>query len=485
MKGYQQGLSDGKRLKTESQSESKTNTDRACFTRQDLRASAAGSYVDHSQANSIGQGGDSVLSQEECDQARQVCMPPGGEKRHERHLVAFMTPILTERLLPVFPSHIILVNTEEYSWIRQPSGRKKLNVTPDGMICPEYLVQFRGAYENAPLPECNFGQLATFSTRKSVVAVLDAKVELDDSGRGDFISYLKLLSANDNHGTVIMKGFVHDHQHCDLMTAINGNIVQQTHFSWTTPGSLDLLKNYLSGSENNWHNGLVAMCRALNVNLDMLGCDSVGRLKTYKESCILGAGAFGRVFKVRQDAEANVQALKVVVGTATSCQELQEEFEIISSMKGVEPYVVGVVAHSFRSVVLAEDFVAAAYLMPSAGKPFSNWEDLDDTDCKLILVSLSELHAKLQIHGDARYRNVIRYQVPGQHREATNYRWVDFRSGPFSSFAVTRDVTAFLLSVFRRGNEDAVSEYAKFVNIWTEGVRREAAIALWSTATMV
>jgi hypothetical protein len=41
-----------------------------------------------------------------------------------------------------------------------------------------------------------------------------------------------------------------------------------------------------------------------------------------------------------------------------------------------------------------------------------------------------------------------------------------------------------LIDELKEGNEDAVREYAKFANRWTEEVRREAAIALWSTATM-
>ena len=438
-------------------------------------ASIAGCYVDHSQANSIGKGGDSVLSQEESKRAQQACMLSGGEKRDDkRHLVAFMMPILNERLLPVFPDHNILVNTH------QPSGKKNRTVTADGMICPRYLVQFRGAYDGAPHPECNCGQLAVFSTRESVVAVFDTKVTLNDSGRGDLISYLNLLSAHDKPGTlIIVKGFVHDHQHCDLMTSINGTIVQQTHFSWTTPGSLDLLKNYLRGPEDIWHEGLVAMCSALNVTLDMSGCDSVGRLTSYKESCILGAGAFGRVFKVLRVAGEHVMALKVVMGDVERSKNLEEEFEIISLLKDVEPYVVGVVADSFRSVVLSGGLFAAAYLMPTVGKPFNYWEDLDDMDCKQILVSLSELHAKSYVHGDARFRNVICYQLPGQPKKATDYRWVDFRNEIYSSFAVIRDVTMFLDSVQRQYDENAVSNYAKYVNKWTEEVRREAVIALW------
>eukprot|EP01031_Cornospumella_fuschlensis_P040165 gene40165-48945_t len=100
--------------------------------------------------------------------------------RHEQFLVAFMTPLLVEKLLSKFPASLglKLVNSEEYSWVPQSANVVANYLAPDQFVCPHYLIKF--------MPPSN--------TRDSLILIADAKKKLDDKGQGEFMKYLEQIS---------------------------------------------------------------------------------------------------------------------------------------------------------------------------------------------------------------------------------------------------------------------------------------------------
>lgn len=63
--------------------------------------------------------------------------------RNESYLVAFLTPHLNAKLIPVLPAEYTLINVEKYSRMPQSSEPKETRLTPDQLICPHYLVCYR------------------------------------------------------------------------------------------------------------------------------------------------------------------------------------------------------------------------------------------------------------------------------------------------------------------------------------------------------
>lgn len=90
--------------------------------------------------------GEPFLTEVESSNAKSTA----SNNSHERHLVAYMTPILKNKLMSIFPDNYVLCNSEEYAWIPQSSKLRKNDINPDQFICSRYLVQFRSPYKNAP-----------------------------------------------------------------------------------------------------------------------------------------------------------------------------------------------------------------------------------------------------------------------------------------------------------------------------------------------
>jgi hypothetical protein len=180
-------------------------------------------------------------------------------------------------------------------------------------------------------------------------------------------------------------------------------------------------------------------------------------------------------------------ALKLVLGEDESI-ELKSEYEAISQLPaGVAQHTVGVVADSYFTPPLQQPppLPVAAYLMPIVGQPFHHWEDIPEAAGKLMLESLSELHASGLVHGDARYRNVVYVElaVPAGPLNSTNYRWVDFRSVGFSTSASIRhDVNSFLQSMERTASPAAVTLYGDqaYRNTWSPEERIQTVGQLWT-----
>ncbi len=420
--------------------------------------------------------GQSFLTEAERDAAHASILPD----KHERHLVAHMTPIFLERLMSSLPNDYVLVNSEEYPWI-PPSSDLKINYTaPDHFVSPHYLVRFRPPYNNAP-NNGEYGTFPVFTARRSLVAIGHATKKLDNKGEGEFMQFLEAISFSSTpHEIIVARGFVYDWETCSLMTAINGNITQITTVKWVTPGSYALVRNYFRHYEKEWHECLQMACTAMGV--------SVPRYSTINGTCgqcVLGVGDSGRVFLV-QRGEQHL-ALKLVLGE-DCCNELASEFELIGGLPAeVQTSVVGVVADSLWTGSLPrqnqDPLPAAAFLMSTIGIPFLHPSEVTDEYGPLILESLSDLHASNICHSDARYKNVVRLEDAGPPKRV-EFRWIDLRTcGRASAFKFVSDLTTFFQSIDRPFNRDAVAQYAETTarGTWASTQeRRLSARQLWN-----
>jgi hypothetical protein len=426
--------------------------------------------------------GKSFLTEAERDAARVII---NSADKHERHLVAFMTPILQERLMSTVPNGHVLVNSEEYSWVPQSAGLKANYLTPDHFIAPHYLVEFRPPYKNAP--PCAGGEYGTFpvfNARRSFVAIGDAKKKLDYTAQGEFTKYLEALSypdSNDQGATI--RGFVYDWEKCCLMTACRGRILQITVVQWTTPGSLDVIRSYFSFGDykKHFHDGLQLACSHLGVTLPRYSSGPVGKCG----QCVLGAGAFGTVFEVLRGEER--LALKLAL-YEEECTALSSEFDrakwlpadALSSVIGVvkDSMFMGSIGRGAEGGPVS----VAAFLMSTVGIPFSHVDNVKDEYGPLILESLSNLHAAGVSHGDARYKNVVRLEHEGPPKRV-EFRWIDLRTRDVvSTVQFKKDITMFFKSIGRLYDENAVSVFARTTanNLWANvDARHSAARELW------
>lgn len=410
--------------------------------------------------------------------------------KHERYLVAYMTPIFQEKLMTVFPDHYVLVNSEEYPWLPQSANFKINYLAPDQLIAPHYLVNFRTPYKNAPaIADGEYGTFPVINAKKSIVAICDAKKVLNSTGEGDFMKLLECLTyPEDCYSFIVVRGFVYDWQSCMLMTAINGSISQITAVKWTTDGSYDLIRNYFKDYEKDWDNALTSACQVLNVSLPHFSSTMVPTGGS--SSCILGAGAFGRVFKVIRNIQGENQdeipqqfALKLVIGE--NCRELDNEYEVamgLTSVSSIQDFIIRPIAGSLRKDVCGtNNLPMSAFLMDSIGEPFHHHDDITDGIGRLILESLSNLHAANVSHNDARYKNVVSIKVNGSQK----LRWIDLGRCSFgSAVKFEKDIVTFFQSVEQVFDEKAVRQYAEktFRNEWRDAAERHRAVrSLWTT----
>lgn len=427
--------------------------------------------------------GQPFLTEAERDEAHASILPD----KHERHLVAHMTPIFLERLMSSLPNHFVLVNSEEYAWIPQSADLKSNYTAPDHFVSPHYLVRFRPPYTNAP-NNGEYGIFPVFNARRSLIAIGDAKKNLNNHGEGEFMKFLESVSfSSAAHEIIVARGFVYDWEKCSLMTAVNSNITQITTVKWVTPGSHALICNYFQEFERDWDSCLRVACEGMAVSVPRYSTANVAA-DAY-EQCILGAGASGRVFVVLRDVRDGppVQlAMKLVLGDEC-CEELASEFELIKGLPvEVQSCVVGVEADSlWRGALVRENQIplsVSAFLMSTIGKPFSHPSEVSDAFGPLVLESLSELHAAKISHNDARYKNVVRIDIVGPPKKVM-FRWIDLRTcGLATSVKFASDVRTFFESINRQFNKAAVLQYADRIvqNAWNNPEeRRHAARQLW------
>ncbi len=207
-----------------------------------LKETLGRDYIEYPRSN-----GPSFLSTAE-QVAAAASMVREGEPRHERHLVAHLTPILEDRLLSVFGAgnHCVLVNSEEFTWLPQGFQLKKPYLAPDQFVAPHNLVEFCSPHDNAPQAGeyAQYGRFNDMSARRGIFAIFDAKVKVNDKALGEFVEYLTIVARNDGRGRVTIKGMLYDATEVILITAQLGLILTLTRCRWTDAGSLNTICDY-------------------------------------------------------------------------------------------------------------------------------------------------------------------------------------------------------------------------------------------------
>ena len=206
------------------------------------------------------------------------------------------------------------------------------------------------------------------------------------------------------------------------------------------------------------------------------------------ERCaFLGAGGYGRVFKVKHNTTEIIYALKIVLFSqnekteAAAVRQLVElEYQKLEKLAG-SPRVVNVETHSLRVIMKDEFELGAGYLMCDVGTPVLpancyKRNKLTKTG-KDIIESLFEMQSTDGIaHGDARIHNVVWDSI------ASCYKWLDFMG---SSSDVNKDLRdrkdlSLLLNTMLPDDvkvaEDKIEEICSFANVRLKVLATESAI---------
>jgi tRNA A-37 threonylcarbamoyl transferase component Bud32 len=126
--------------------------------------------------------------------------------------------------------------------------------------------------------------------------------------------------------------------------------------------------------------------------------------------------------------------------------------------------------------------LAAAFLLPIIGEPFTHATDVTDIHGPRILETLNDLHWNGVVHNDAKFTNVVRVRTP----TGTTYRWIDLRAPSGDSKDYAADVETFLHSVGRAPQAELLKNYSTgMTERWRWGVQKDryaAMRALWATA---
>lgn len=430
-------------------------------------------------------GMPSFLTSKECSEAVNSLIG-----KHERDLVAYMTPILSEKLLPVFGDFCVLINSEEYKWLPQGLFAKKDLLAPDIFIAPHYLVTFRPPYANAPFAGENaeYGSFTDFNARRGIYALLDAKVHVSRVAIGEFEDYIRIASASEGDVREV-KGMLFDAVNVYLFTGTDGMVTSITHCLWGADGSLGIICDFFQSIPDPWHIALEHFQLKTGLHVPRYGTRSRSegaeqaeaemQSSTSKKpaaevtsehdhwpSALLGAGGTGRVFRL-VDSSCCVK----IVCREDHTVELRNEYdnlEKVLAMSSTAP-IIGCRLNSFQLHVVQGVHIAW-FVMDKVGHPFKYVEDIQTTEYAGLFMSLSSLHACGIVHGDARFRNVVKY--------AGSYAWIDMRTQQtFTSIGIKKDLCALFKSLkMSIPAEQALDAYAEraFTNAWSSAERNSA-----------
>lgn len=197
---------------------------------------------------------------------------------------------------------------------------------------------------------------------------------------------------------------------------------------WTVRGSERMFLNFIVGALNPWAQLLSSACQTMNVRL-------------VDRDAFLGAGATGRVFKVKLEDD-EFAALKIV---PQHISLLQTESSALASAS--ETGVVATVIKPFKEI---DNGSGAAIVISPVGEPVVQSNLTEDCVLK-IAKSLFKLHSNGFQHGDPRLANIILHE--GQ------YLWIDFMACVSDSdFAWTRDACILARSILNLSVETDIPE---------------------------
>jgi hypothetical protein len=368
----------------------------------------------------------------------------------ENGVTALLTPYLSAAFANAMGLSWILVNSEEYKWIRTDK-----NVIYD--LKPDLFVCHRSAFLSASPPtsiavrdlrmhsssdsDCyHFGRCA-WKLADSVLCFIEVKIKIslnEAIGEADRKA-MALLSSS--------KGVV---QRCCLVSLDEFYLLKFTasgllsvrHWKWTTAGSLKALEDFLDSRQS-------PVCSILN---QAISAAPLRQLKpTLPLGGYLGSGLHGTAFRLSlydNDARQQMEYVAKVVSTATDSLQLEAlkyedlrtyRAQLKTAAERAALSQITISAHSLQSLTSdrprAEKGIAPGFILVDGGTdgtagavllvaPVGKSIYHESRDAKLleaVLDVLHTLHCFRIVHGDARLANIIR-------TEDGCLRWIDYRT---------------------------------------------------------
>ncbi|CAJ1954078.1 unnamed protein product [Cylindrotheca closterium] len=276
--------------------------------------------------------GDAVLTTEQSGSLLQL------ETEHQ--VVAFLTPFLSAVFQCNGSSNRVLVNSEEYKWLKTSNDEKSTySQKPDMFICHKSLYQKRDPFAatgDSKLHQMRrstdiFGQLSHWHLRRFLSVVLEAKKDISNSAFGQTINYAAHLSFEES-GPIMVRLVLFDRESFWLVETLRGRASSVRKCRWVDGGSKSRLEKFML------EDPLIKV-------LDK-ACFELGLVP--EENGYLGSGAFGLVFKVC-DQNGVAFALKIVPDVDDNVAELQKQLSITNEAKRKCPHlIVGAEEDSFR-----------------------------------------------------------------------------------------------------------------------------------------
>ena len=330
----------------------------------------------------------------------------------EHRVVAFITPHL-QRIFGQNDdeSTTVVVNSEENKWLRT-SDDCTFNQKPDLFVCHRAIYQKRQPFNTGDQILLGmrrardvFGVLANWKLRRFLYVVCEAKMEIDNAGLGETINYGSHICL-DEDGPVTVRLILFDRNEFWLVECVKGVASSIEKCDWSQCGSASLMRNF--ELRDPLIEALDDACKAFRLTVD--------------ENSFLGQGAFGVVFRVKNQ-EGKLFAMKIVSDEGNHVQQLKIQAEVTNRAKTICPqYIVGIESNGF----LHYENKAGVLLQSDVGRHYST---LSKTD---IIQALEALHSKNILHGDCRVENIV--NVNG------NARWIDMRAGRlFESMDISED----------------------------------------------
>jgi len=331
--------------------------------------------------------GESMLSP---DQAKIL-----SEQTTEHRIVAYLTPFF-HAAFQYHGTSTVVVNSEEYKWLKT-SEDTIYNQKPDMFVCHRSIYRkhepFNSSDEDLKKMRREtdaFGRLADWKLRQFIYIVLEAKKEIDSSAVGQTLNYGAHICFKD--GPVTVRFVLFDRETFWLVECVKGRASWIEKCNWTDLGSKSHLAKF--ALKDPMMELFDRACKTLNLAAE--------------EDGYLGQGAFGIVFKVRNQ-NGNSLALKIVPDKEDRVADLEMQMVITKRVfLQCSHLVVGIEEDGY---VHFPD-LGAALLISEVGEHYSKLGK------KSILDSLEELHGNGILHGDARVENVV--CVNGKPK------WIDF-----------------------------------------------------------
>jgi hypothetical protein len=236
---------------------------------------------------------------------------------------------------------------------------------------------------------------------------IDFKLNDGNAAFGELIIHLNHLQDNiatKPRETIVTRGAVAGKDGIRLVECLLRTPVSVLSVKWTDKGGAKTFTDFFKSScmELEHTKGFILdqVCKQLNVLIlesQIQGGNEI--------PCFLGAGAMGKVFRVR-NISGKQCALKIVLGE-TNARSLEREYMIVKKINSVTIPDTGQIivnAEEYCKVIVEDTIVGAGYLMTPVGTPIDR---KDPTHFHLGMKSLFALHQLSYYHGDARAANML------------------------------------------------------------------------------